>query len=153
MHPAAATATPAPLFLRLLAAIYDALPVLALWFVAIAAVLALSGGRLDMHEPLSRLGVQLLLLALTAAYFIASWLRGGQTIGMRPWRLRVVDAGGGALSARQAALRFVVAIVSGAAAGCGYWWALVDAQRRTWHDLAAGTLMVRLDEMPGSVRP
>jgi uncharacterized RDD family membrane protein YckC len=124
-----------------------------MWFVATSAVIALSGGTLDLRTPLPRLGLQLLLLAVTAAYFVASWTRGGQTIGMRPWRLRVVAAGGGALSARQAWLRFGVALVSAAAAGCGYWWALFDAQRRTWHDLAAGTLVVRLEKTPGPVRP
>lgn len=148
-----ASADLAPLFLRLFAALYDALPLAALWFFATVLALAVSGGTLDVRDPLQRVFLQLLLVAATGAYFVVSWVRGGQTIGMKPWRLRVVDADGGPLTARQAGLRFLVAIVSLAAAGIGFWWALADPQRRTWHDIAARTLFVRLHKAPGSPRP
>jgi uncharacterized RDD family membrane protein YckC len=70
---------------------------------------------------------------------------------MRPWRLRVVSADGGPLNARQALLRFFVSLISLAAAGLGFWWALFDAKNRTWHDIAAGTVVVRLNkEGPGA---
>ncbi|HEX3122558.1 MAG TPA: RDD family protein [Rhodanobacteraceae bacterium] len=154
MNPAATssqTGTPAGLPLRLLAALYDALPVLALWFVAAILALALTGGTLDVHRLPHKMLVQTLLLVFTATYFVISWQRGGQTIGMRPWRLRVVSADGGPLNARQALLRFFVSLISLAAAGLGFWWALFDAKNRTWHDIAAGTVVVRLNkEGPGA---
>lgn len=143
--PSLQTALPANLALRLLAGLYDALPVLGLWFVATLLALALTGGALDVQRPVHKLIVQALLLGTTAAYFVISWRRGGQTIGMRAWRLRVVRGDGQALDTRQALVRFLVSIVSLAAAGLGFWWALFDAQNRTWHDLAAGTVMVRLE--------
>ena len=145
------TALPATLALRLLAGLYDALPVLALWFVAVLLALALTGGTLDVHRLPHKLLVQALLLAFTAAYFVVSWRRGGQTIGMRAWRLRVVRADGTPLDTRQAIVRFLVSVISLAAVGLGFWWALFDAQNRTWHDLAAGTVMVRLEKTgPGT---
>src|SRR3546814_8210990 len=79
------------------------------------------------------------------AYAVVSWHRGGQTIGMRPWRLRVVAADGMPPSWRAVCVRYVVASVSLLAFGIGFIWALFDRQRRSWHDLAAGTLLVRLD--------
>ena len=139
-------ALPANLALRLLAGLYDALPVLALWFVAAVLALVLTGGTLDVRSLPHKLLVQALLLAMTGTYFIVSWRRGGQTIGMRAWRLRIVRGDGTALDTRQAIVRFGVALVSFAAAGLGFWWALFDAQGRTWHDIAAGTLMVRLEK-------
>jgi uncharacterized RDD family membrane protein YckC len=139
-------ALPANLALRLLAGVYDALPVLALWFVAAMLALALTGGMLDVHGLPHKLFMQALLLAFTAAYFVISWRRGGQTIGMRAWRLRVVRADGTPLDTRQAVLRFGVSLISFAAVGLGFWWALFDAQNRTWHDIAAGTVMVRLEK-------
>jgi uncharacterized RDD family membrane protein YckC len=42
-------------------------------------------------------------------------------------------------------LRFAVALLSLAPAGLGFWWALFDAQGRSWHDIAAGTLVVRME--------
>jgi len=139
-------AEPAGLLLRVFAALYDALPVLALWFLATVLALAVTGGGLDVRAPLHRLLVQVLLLAVTAGYFIISWGRGGQTIGMKPWRLRVVSTNGGPLATRQALWRFAVALVSLAAAGAGFAWAMLDARKRTWHDIAAGTLMVRIQK-------
>lgn len=140
---------PAHLALRLLAAVYDALPLVALWFAATVLALALTGGALDVRQPLHRLLVQALALAATAGYFIVSWRRGGQTIGMRPWRLRIVTTDGQAPTLRQATIRFAVAVLSLGAIGMGFLWALFDPQNRTWHDIAAGTLMVRLAKTGG----
>lgn len=137
--------TPAHLGWRLAAALYDLLPLLALWFFAVVLALAMSLGALDIRRSGDKLLVQSLVVLFSAAYFVVSWLRGGQTIGMKPWRLRVVSGDGSPLSLRQALLRFVVALASLAAAGLGFWWALIEPRKRTWHDLAAGTLVVRLD--------
>jgi uncharacterized RDD family membrane protein YckC len=139
---------PANLGLRVIAALYDLLPVLGLWFIATVLALGVTGGALDVRLPVHRILVQMLLLMATAAYFVASWLRGGQTIGMKPWRLRVVRADGSALDVKRALVRFAVAVVSLAPAGLGFWWALIDARKRTWHDIAAGTLMVQMEEEP-----
>jgi uncharacterized RDD family membrane protein YckC len=135
----------ASLPLRIVAAVYDLLPLLALWFAAAAIAVVVTGGALDAHRLGDKLLVQGLALALTAVYFTVSWSRGGQTIGMKAWRLRVVRDDGGALRRSQALLRFAVAMASLAAAGLGYWWALIDARQRTWHDMATGTLVVRLE--------
>jgi len=134
---------PASLWLRLLAGIYDLLPLLGLWFFAGALALALSGGTLENHRDLRALLTQGFVLAFTAAYFVISWTRGGQTIGMRAWRLRVVRAGGARVTWARALLRFAVALISLACVGIGFLWALFDAENRTWHDLAAGTVVAR----------
>jgi len=145
------TGTPASFALRLVAALYDALPVLALWFVATLLALALTGGALDVQRLPHKVLLQALLLTVTGAYFVISWCRGGQTIGMRAWRLRVVRSDGKPLDTRQALVRFGVSVISFAAAGVGFFWALIDAQNRTWHDIAAGTMMVRLEKKgPGT---
>ncbi len=139
-------AAPAHLGLRLIAAIYDLLPLAALWFVAAGLALALTGGTLDVHRFADKLFVQALVLAATAAYFVISWTRGGATIGMRAWRLRVVGTDGAPIGLQQASLRFAVALVSLGAGGLGLLWCLIDRERRAWHDLAAGTLLVRVEK-------
>jgi len=141
------TATPASLWLRLLAAVYDVLPLLGLWFLVAVVALAATGGALDVHRLADKILVQALAFGITAAYFVASWTRGGQTIGMKPWRLRVVRIDGAPLRFGQAALRFVAALISLAPAGLGFWWALFDAHGRTWHDIVAGTQFVRLQKI------
>ncbi len=142
MHNSAAT--PAPLHLRLFAGLYDLLPLLGIWFVAGLLALAVTGGALDPRRVEHKLVVQALVFVLTTAYFVLSWTRGGQTIGMRAWRLRVVGTDGRPLPVVRAVLRFLVALVSLAALGAGFWWALADPQRRAWHDLAARSVLLRL---------
>ena len=56
------------------------------------------------------------------------------------WAAAVLWVVGGAL-----ALRYAVATLSLAAGGLGFLWSLIDRERRTWHDLASGTVLVRLD--------
>lgn len=136
-------AEPAPLRLRLAALAYDLLPLLGLWFVAGALALAVTAGRFDPGDAAHRALARGLLVAFTAGYFAISWTRGGQTIGMRAWGLQLVDAHGARPAWPRALLRFAVALVSLAALGAGFWWALYDADRRTWHDLAAATRMLR----------
>ena len=93
-----------------------------------------------------------------AGYFAVSWRYGGQTLGMRPWHIRVRSDKGGAPSWTQTVCRVVVA-----AAPAGLLWlepllglrttlwtmllawivwfapALFDRRRRALHDLLAGT--------------
>lgn len=139
-------AAPAHLGWRLITAVYDLFPLLALWFFATILAVLLTGGGLDVHRLGHKVLVQGLVLGASAAYFVVSWMRGGQTVGMKPWRLRVVGADGGAIDFRRALLRFAVALVSLAALGLGFLWCLIDRERRAWHDIAAGTLLVRVEK-------
>ena len=139
-------ATPAPLWLRLAAAVYDLFPLIGLWMLTVGlAMLAVHGGVDVAHpSPLYRNGLRAALLAVTAAYFVLSWVRGGQTIGMRAWRLRIVDEEGHAMGWARALLRFVVACASLLALGIGFLWCLFDRRKRGWHDLAARSVLVQL---------
>lgn len=147
--------SPAHLGWRIAAMLYDLMPLIALWmFTALVVMAGLqwATGSTDLiktdavaHEAVAYwLSLRLALLAVTAGYFIVSWLRGGQTIGMRAWRLQLMTADGTPLRAGQAWLRFGVAWFSLLAAGLGFLWCLVDAERRSWHDIAAGTRLVRI---------
>ncbi len=136
---------PAPLWRRLAAMLYDLFPLIGLWMAVAALALALTQGREDVVHPsaLYRHGLQVALLGVTAAYFVVSWRRGGQTLGMRAWKLRVATTDG-RLGWGMALLRFGMAWVSLLALGAGFLWCLVDRERRAWHDLAAGTRVERL---------
>ncbi len=135
---------PAALGWRLLAIFYDAFPVLALWLAVSAIVLALHGNR--PLAPLSpgQWALFLLCWLTSGAYFVRSWLRGGQTLGMRPWRLQVVAPDGAPPSQRALWMRYALATLSFAALGLGFVWSLFDPTRRTWHDLGSRTVLLRL---------
>ena len=129
---------------RLLALAYDLLPVLALWFVVAAGFTAahgdaVRGGVLGLLEFA-------VLWAVAGVYATLSWRRGGQTIGMRAWRLRVTDAVGGAPGWRALWLRYLVGAIGLLAGGLGFWWAWIDRDRLAWHDRASGTRMRRIEK-------
>jgi len=142
------SSTPASLWLRIAAGIYDLFPLVALWMLTAGLALLVAHGDVDLAHPSLGwlIGLRGALFAVTAAYFVVSWARGGQTIGMRAWRLRVVDEGGNKLGWPRAALRFVVACVSLLVLGVGFVWCLFDRRKRGWHDLAAGSVLVRLEK-------
>lgn len=135
---------------RLFGLLYDLWPALALWMVLSAVftfVYYLTGhGARQNIPPFSAVQIALwsACWVITGVYAVLSWRRGGQTLGMRPWRLKVVAADGNPPTWRALCLRFVVATFSTLLAGLGFWWAWVDRERLTWHDRASGTRMIRL---------
>jgi uncharacterized RDD family membrane protein YckC len=88
----------------------------------------------------------LLVTSLSLAsflYFPFFWARSGQTPGMKLFGLYVVrDTDGGKISGGQAILRLFGYWVSAFVFYLGFIWILIDARRRGWHDLIAGTVVV-----------
>jgi uncharacterized RDD family membrane protein YckC len=139
--PAAGEAAAALIGWRWLSLLYDFFAALGLWLLVAAIFVALHhdaviGGVLGLLEFI-------VLWSVTGAYAMASWRRGGQTLGMRPWRLRVVAADGGVPTWRALLIRYVVGNASLLLGGLGFWWAWVDRDRLTWHDRASGTRLRR----------
>jgi len=139
---AAASFEPAPLLRRLAAFCYDLLLLVGVIVCFTLAVLAIRVGK---PVPPGTAWFPLSLLAITAAFFCGFWTHGGQTVGMRTWRIRVVRDDGGALGWRAAIARFGVALVGALPVGLGLWWSLFDADRRAWHDRWTRTRVVRTD--------
>lgn len=130
----------APLWKRLAALFYDGLLLFALLMLAIAIAFALKGGVVDAHHPLFRL----YLFLVAASFFCGFWVAGGQTLGMRTWRLRVQRVDGRRLGWWQALWRFVLAAPSVTLFGIGLWWKFFDRDGLTLHDRLSGSTVVLL---------
>ena len=162
MTGAASSAAPqrgAHLGWRLAAIGYDLMPLIGIWMlVGLLAMVALqlSTGSTDIVRSdavshrhwLYWAGLRIGLLAATTAYFIVSWRRGGQTIGMRAWRLHLQSNDGTPMSQRQSWLRFGMAWISLLVLGIGFLWSLIDRERRCWHDMVSGTRLIRISRSP-----
>lgn len=73
----------------------------------------------------------------------------GQTMGKKVMGIRVIDTDtGGRLETGTAFTRAVVRLASGFALGLGFFWALWDPKKQTWHDKAAGTVVVPVSAYP-----
>ena len=139
MNPSDSLAPAAGLFRRLAAIVYDALLIAALMMAAAALAFALRAGE---PPPTNASWYSLYLLSVPLTFFTLSWSRGGQTLGMRSWRVRLVSATGGRVSLRQALIRFFAAALSWIPAGAGYIWQLIDSERLCWHDRLSGTRLI-----------
>jgi len=135
---------------RLLALAYDFWPVLALWML-VSSLFTLGyyfAGHAARQNiaPFSALQWLLWLCcwAVAGLYATVSWRRGGQTLGMRPWRLHLRGTGDQAPDGSALWRRYAMGTLSLAAGGLGFWWAWIDRDRLTWHDRFSGTRLVRV---------
>jgi uncharacterized RDD family membrane protein YckC len=136
------SARPARLGWRILALVYDSLPMIPLAMLTSFAFLWLHGGRTVENSLGFALSQLLTIWGLVGLYFVLSWRRGGQTMGMRPWRLRVLASDGKPAPISALWLRYLVATLT---PGLCLLWCLFDSERRGLHDLASGTVLVRME--------
>jgi uncharacterized RDD family membrane protein YckC len=132
----------------LAAIVYDLLVLIALLILAAALVVVPVGAGLhvDTETIYSSPLFRAYLLLIIVAFFCGFWLRGGQTVGMRAWRVRLVRDDGSSLGLPRALARLAAAALSWAALGLGFLWSLVDGQGLTWHDRLTGTRLVMLEK-------
>lgn len=130
------TYPPAGLARRLAALLYDWILLAAVLFTATGVVLLFRGGEaLPPNNPWYSA-----FLVLTGLLFFGwFWTHGGQTLGMRAWRLKLMGEGESVIGWRQALIRGLVALPSALLLGLGYWWVLLDPERRCWQDIASSS--------------
>lgn len=131
---------PCGLLRRLAIMLYDALVVLALLIVATA--LAMLAG-FESATALQDWGYTLYLLLVWFLYLAWCWRKGGMTVGMRAWRVRIRDTEGNLPGWWHCMVRFITSFLSAAVAGAGFIWSLFDSRKRCWHDMLSRTLLVR----------
>jgi uncharacterized RDD family membrane protein YckC len=122
-----------PGFLRRLAAqIYDFLLLIALLFIATALLLPFTSGEAVISQQ--TLIYRLYLTAISFFFYGWFWTHGGQTLGLRAWKIKVLTLEQKPISWTQALLRFATAIISWVFCGLGFLWILIDKNKLSWHD-------------------
>jgi uncharacterized RDD family membrane protein YckC len=122
---------------RFAAMLYDAMALIAIWMAGGALAVAVTGGAVESGSA----PFQIFLLLLGFLYFWLSWRRGGQTLGMRAWRIRL-DARGEPFGIGRTLMRLLGAIAAILTLGLGYLWSLRREDRATWADLASRSALV-----------
>lgn len=124
---------------RLAAMVYELLLVVAVVFIASFIFIRLTG---DAQSGWKKMVFQLFLIGVLFAYFSTFWLRSGQTLAMKTWRIKLVDREGGLISLKQAALRFALALLGLSLFGVSIVWAWFDRDRQFLHDRLAKTRLI-----------
>jgi uncharacterized RDD family membrane protein YckC len=119
-------------FRRLAAQIYDFLLLIALLFIATALLLPFTSGEAITAQQTF---IYRIYLTLISFFFYGwFWTHGGQTLGLRAWKIKVLTLDQKPISWKQALLRFATAIVSWVICGLGFMWIFIDKNKLSWHD-------------------
>jgi uncharacterized RDD family membrane protein YckC len=165
----AGTAVPAPgvamtpgIARRMAAFVYEGVLLFGVIFVA---GLLYAVATQQRHALQGQAGLQIFVFLVLAAYFVVFWSRGGQTVAMRAWHIRLVTAQGEPVGRLRALCRYLAswlwfapALVAARIAGLRSIWeifallaagvlayallALLHPQRQFWHDALCGTRLV-----------
>ena len=155
-------ASPAGLFRRLAALLYDALLVIAVLFIAALPLPLVEKSVRTLWW--ARILEQLYLLTAWFLFFGWFWTHGGQTVGMKAWRMKLQCLNGDRPSWRDALIRFFVSsgsfwlllvlygleilsskiafILAGIVFGLAFLWILIDQKGCAWHDHLSRTRLV-----------
>ncbi len=163
----------APLRRRFAAMFYDAFLLLAVLFIATAILtipfMTSANNTLDTQSPIPLPLLQTYLFIVGFLFYAFFWTRGGQTLGMRAWRLRLQTRQGYIISWWQAMLRYIIATLPWLTCGLiiellkqhtsfseyllnwlwilptlGIFWSIIDSEGMTWYDRYAETRLVLL---------
>lgn len=129
------------IFRRLGAFVYDALLVLPLLMLATVPTLAIDD--FTSREGL-RIPFLLWLVFVAATYFVWNWVRSGQTLGMKAWRLRLLSAEGGPVATADAVTRFFAAFAAWLPFAGGVLWMYFDRDGATLQGRLSSTRVVLL---------
>jgi len=119
---------------RLMAMVYDSFLIVALFFILTVPFVLQVGEQTLTHDPVVHMLYQLVLVLSAFLFFGWFWTHGGQTLGMRAWRLRTIKRDGSPMDWPASMARFAAALLSIACIGLGFLWILVDPERLAWHD-------------------
>jgi uncharacterized RDD family membrane protein YckC len=124
--------------------IYDLLILIALSLTLSAAFTAIASDNFYQIE-FWRTSFQLLWVCMIAGYFGYSWKKGGQTIGMKAWRLRVVRCDKRALTSTDVLTRLVAGTLNSFLLNLG-WLGYLGRSRLSLTDKLSTTRIERIEK-------
>lgn len=131
---------------RFAALLYDSVLIVSLLIIYTFGALVFTGGHAVLRDTSGAWYYVYCAgeIAVIAGYFILNWIRSGQTLGMRAWRLRTVSLAGKPLNFSAALLRSISGFVAWTPAALGVLWLYFDRERLALHDRLSGTRVVLL---------
>lgn len=131
-------------FKRTAAIIYELFLLIAVFSIVTFLFILIFG---DAREGLNHFALQVILWFVGGMYFVFSWVRTGQTLAMKTWRIKLESMGGESLSLNRATLRYVLATAGLMFFGAGFIWALFDREGLYLHDRLIGARLRLTDKV------
>jgi uncharacterized RDD family membrane protein YckC len=119
--------------------VYESLILIALWLITCGLFIWIFG---VIDSAPKRLLLQIVLWLATGAYFVWCWVKSGQTVATRTWKIKLVNQQNNTLTPKQALYRYALGSACLLACGLGFIWALVDKEHVFLHDRLLKTRFV-----------
>jgi len=116
---------------RISAFLYDSLLLLALFFFITGVVILFNNGH-----AIESSAYKFALIPVAGIFFSWFWKNGGQTLGMRAWRIKLVNNHASSVTWSECLVRFITGTLFFAVT---FLYALFDANGRTLHDQLSNT--------------
>ena len=119
------------LFRRLASIFYDGVLV-----VAIVIITSLPFYSFNVEESfLLKLTMQLYFYLIIQYFFVWFWVNSTATLGMKSWKIKIVDINGNNISYKKAIVRFNASILSISIFGLGFLISLFRKDKKCLHDI------------------
>jgi len=146
--------TPVSLIKRLIAIVYDSFLLIALFFIVGIPISILTtfifnaGNAITEEHSLYFVNQVIILLSLfmtSVGFYVWFWTHGGQTLGMKTWRIKLVSDNTQGITQQQAIERYFSALFSWVCFGAGFLWCLIDTKKRSWHDIFSASHLEQIE--------
>ena len=129
---------------RLASLLYESLVVFSILLIGFLLPQAFLAGFMNQWgmPPVGRNILLLHIFWLFLIYFVWFWLKTGQTLPMKTWKLRLVNEDGRLMRPAQAVFRYMAAWPSILFFGIGLFWALIDKDKQFLHDRIVGSRII-----------
>lgn len=118
---------------------YDSILLFSVFFCATFILISsLGNGEIESDN----LFYTIFLIFLAYLYFCWHWVEGRQTLGMRSWKVLVVNESNTVLNWKQASFRYITSLLSLMLIGLGFVWGLFDKDQLTLHDRLSKTKLI-----------
>jgi uncharacterized RDD family membrane protein YckC len=123
-------------FRHLVIMLYDILLLLSVLLLATLIAVAFNGGEaFGDRNPF----FILYLFSVSGFFYCWFWTHGGQTLGMRAWKVHLIGQQQHDITWKQAITRFLVALISWLPLAMGYWWQWLGKDKQSWLDQFSNT--------------
>ena len=129
---------------RVMAIFYDLFLLTAILFLATAIANAINGGEAVDQNSLYRLLLGIYLAAIIFFYFGWFWVHGGQTLGMKTWKIKLISNESQNINWQQVTIREITAVISWVFLGLGFIWSIFNKQKHCWHDITSNSRLIDL---------
>jgi uncharacterized RDD family membrane protein YckC len=134
---------PIGLLKRFFIMFYDAILLIALLFFASIIVAV----PLDITRQHPLYPAYIFYIYLVAyIYFGWCWTHGGQTLGTKTWKIKLVADAGDNITWTQSLLRYIGSLLCWASLGIGFLWCYTNKERRAWNDMLSKTHLTKAIE-------